>query len=210
MGVRRHRQVRVEPAYRHIGSVGHGESFGRTGIRAALTLPSCRAHGHQARRTLPSVTPEPSGRTTAAAPLYAERLGVPWWSWPPALLAAALLAAEVWMGSGGLRAWVPYAVLLPLTVALMIWLGRIRIVVTGTEFLVDDARLPVVVIADVIPLDADGKREVLGVGAHPLAFVVQRPWIGGAVQVLLDDPADPTPFWVVSTRHPVQLATALT
>ena len=54
-----------------------------------------------------------------------------------------------------------------------------------------------------------GKREVLGVGAHPLAFVVQRPWIGGAVQVLLDDPADPTPYWVVSTRHPVELATAL-
>jgi len=38
---------------------------------------------------------------------------------------------------------------------------------------------------------------------------VQRPWIGGAVQVLLDDPADPTPYWVVSTRHPVELAEAL-
>jgi hypothetical protein len=38
---------------------------------------------------------------------------------------------------------------------------------------------------------------------------VQRAWIGTAVQVLLDDPADPTPFWVVSTRHPVELATAL-
>jgi len=47
------------------------------------------------------------------------------------------------------------------------------------------------------------------VGSHPLAFVVQRPWIKGAVQVLLDDPADPTPFWVVSSRHPVDLATAL-
>jgi hypothetical protein len=29
------------------------------------------------------------------------------------------------------------------------------------------------------------------------------------VQVLLNDPADPTPFWVVSTRHPVELAEAL-
>jgi Protein of unknown function (DUF3093) len=156
-----------------------------------------------------SVTPAPSGRTTTAARLYSERLGVPWWSWPPALLVGVLLAAEIWMGSGGLRAWVPFVVVLPLTVALMVWLGRIRIAVTGTEFLVDDARLPVAVIADVIALDADGKREVLGVGAHPLAFVVQRPWIGGAVQVLLDDPADPTPFWVVSTRHPVELATVL-
>ena len=54
-------------------------------------------------------------------------------------------------------------------------------------------------------LDAQGRREVLGVGAHPLAFVVQRPWIGGAVQVLLDDPADPTPYWLISTRHPIEL-----
>src|SRR5215207_1845816 len=99
--------------------------------------------------------------------------------------------------------------MLPLTVAVMLWIGRIRIAVTPAEFLVDDAKLPVSVIADVVALDADGKREVLGVGAHPLAFVVQRPWIGGAVQVLLDDPADPTPFWVVSTRHPVELARAV-
>jgi hypothetical protein len=29
------------------------------------------------------------------------------------------------------------------------------------------------------------------------------------VQVVLDDPADPTPFWVVSTRRPVELAGVL-
>ena len=134
---------------------------------------------------------------------------MPWWSWPPALLVGAVLAAEIWMGAGGLRAWVPFAVVLPLTVALMLWLSRIRVAVTDTELRVDDARLPVDVITNVVALDADGKREVLGVGAHPLAFVVQRPWIGGAVQVLLDDPADPTPYWVISTRNPVELATVL-
>jgi hypothetical protein len=155
------------------------------------------------------VTPEPSGRTATSPGPYAERLGVPWWSWPPALLIGAVLAAEIWMGAAGLRAWVPFVVVLPLTVALMLWLSRIRVAVTATEFQVDDARLPLAVIANVVALDADGKREVLGVGAHPLAFVVQRPWIGGAVQVLLDDPADPTPYWVVSTRHPVELAVAL-
>ena len=99
--------------------------------------------------------------------------------------------------------------LLPVTAAGLWWLGRIRVAVTDGELLVDDARLPVRFVADVVALDAAGRREVLGVGADPLAFVVQRPWIGGAVQVVLDDPADPTPFWVVSTRHPVELAAAL-
>jgi hypothetical protein len=146
---------------------------------------------------------------TPPGPVYTERLTTPKWGWPLSFAGGGLLAAEVWMGAGGVRAWVPFAVMLPAVAVLMLWFGRIKVAVTDTEFLVDDARLPVSVIADVIALDAAGKREALGVGAHPMAFVVQRPWIGGAVQVLLDDPADPTPFWVVSTRHPVELATAL-
>lgn len=141
--------------------------------------------------------------------MYAERLRIPWYAWPAGLAVAGLLAAEIWMGGTGLRAWVPFAVLLPAALLVLWRTDRIRIVVTPGEFRVDDARLPLDVIADVVPLDADGKREVLGVGSHPLAFVIQRPWIKGAVQVLLDDPADPTPFWVISTRHPVKLATAL-
>ena len=134
---------------------------------------------------------------------------MPWWCWPAALVAGGVLAVELSLSTPDPPGWLLFAVVLPLTVAALLWVGRLRIAVTGSEFQVDDARLPAAVIADVVALDAAGKREVLGVGAHPLAFVVQRPWIGGAVQVLLDDSADPTPYWVVSTRHPVELAEAL-
>ncbi|MEU7590304.1 DUF3093 domain-containing protein [Micromonospora sp. NPDC049230] len=157
------------------------------------------------------MSPSPSADQppVAARTAYAERLDLPWWLWLAGLVAAALLAVEIWMGADGVRAWLPFAVLLPLAAAGMWWLGRIRVAVVDSELRVDDARLPVRFVADVIPLDVAGRREVLGVGADPLAFVVQRPWIGGAVQVVLDDPADPTPFWVVSTRHPVELAEAV-
>jgi hypothetical protein len=145
----------------------------------------------------------------ASAREHSERLTVPWWAWPTGLALAGLLAAELWMGATGVRSWLPFVVLLPAAVAALAWLGRIRIAVRDGELRVDDARLPVRYVADVVPLDAAGRREVLGVGSDPLAFVVQRPWVGGAVQVVLDDPADPTPFWVVSTRRPVELATAI-
>lgn len=141
--------------------------------------------------------------------MYAERLVLPWWLWAPALGLAALLAAEVHLGAGGVRAWLPYAVLLPLAAGGLWWAGRLPVAVRDGELRVDDARLPVGVIDRVVPLDAAGKREILGPAAHPLAFVVQRPWIAGAVQVVLDDPADPTPYWVVSTRHAQRLAAAL-
>jgi hypothetical protein len=153
------------------------------------------------------VTPQSPDRTTA--PAYAERLTVSWPMWLIAVVVVGILGVEILLGFPEVPAWVAFAVLVPLTAALLLRVGRIRVAVTGDEFRVDDARLPLAVISDVVALDPAGKREALGVGAHPLAFVIQRPWIGPAVQVLLDDPADPTPYWVISTRHPVELATAL-
>ncbi|MBV1851508.1 DUF3093 domain-containing protein [Catellatospora sp. NEAU-YM18] len=129
--------------------------------------------------------------------------------WPTAVLVTAILGAEIGLGAPGLRSWVPYAVLLPLAAAGLWRLGRIRVAVTDTELQVDDARLPLRVVSRTIPLDADTRRELLGPSADPLAFVVQRPWIAGAVQVVLDDPDDITPYWVISTRHPEALARAL-
>lgn len=154
------------------------------------------------------MTPETSARTTTT-PAYVERLRLTWWLWPVALIVVAILAVEALLGFPTVPTWVPFAVLVPLTAAWMVYLGRIRVAVADGEFQVDDARLPVRFVKDVVALDAEGKREALGVGAHPLAFVVQRPWVGPAVQVLLDDPDDPTPYWIVSTRRPVELATAL-
>jgi hypothetical protein len=129
--------------------------------------------------------------------------------WLLALVVDVILAVELLMGFSAIPLWLIFVVVIAVTLVLLFWVGRIRVTVTGEEFQVDDARLPVAVISDVIALDQRGRLEVLGVGAHPLAFVIQRPWIGPAVQVLLDDPADPTPYWVVSTREPVKLATAL-
>ncbi|WP_433791653.1 DUF3093 domain-containing protein [Actinoplanes sp. CA-252034] len=152
------------------------------------------------------MTPESPARTVAA---HQERLRLPWWAWPAALLAGAILATELMLGVPEVPVWLPYAVVVPLGLLVLLPLNRLLVEVTPDEFRVDDARLPVEFISAVVALDAAGKREALGVGSHPLAFVVQRAWIGPAVQVLLDDPADPTPFWVVSTRRPVELATTL-
>ncbi|OLB81618.1 MAG: hypothetical protein AUI14_02645 [Actinobacteria bacterium 13_2_20CM_2_71_6] len=147
---------------------------------------------------------------TSAGPAgYAERLVVPWWLWLLGLALAALAAAEVYLGAPGLATWVPYAILLPLT-ALGLWrAGRIRVAVREGELWVDDAHLPVRYVAEVGVLDAAGKRAALGPQADPLAFVVQRPWVKGAVLVVLDDPADPTPYWVVSARRPERVARAV-
>jgi hypothetical protein len=111
----------------------------------------------EARRTLPSVTPQSRERTTAPA-AYAERLGLSWWAWPIALVVDLILGFEVSLGFAGLPPWLPSAVLLPLTLVVLLRAGRIRVAVTADEFLVDDARLPVAVICDVVAPPASGKR----------------------------------------------------
>lgn len=144
-----------------------------------------------------------------ATKAYTERLTCPWWLWLPVAALATGLALEVGLGEPGVRTWLPVLIAL-LLVGAGVWaLGRIRITVTPTHLLVDDANLPLEAIADVIPLDASQKRFLMGEAADPLAFVIQRPWIGGAVQVVLDDPADPTPYWLISSRHPEELAAVL-
>jgi Protein of unknown function (DUF3093) len=85
----------------------------------------------------------------------------------------------------------------------------LRVRVTDDELVVDDARLPLRFVGEVVAVDPAGRRELLGPAGDPLAFLVLRPWIGTAVQVVLNDPDDPTPYWLISTRHPVRLAQTL-
>lgn len=134
---------------------------------------------------------------------------MPLWWWPPALALAALAAAEIHLGASGWRSWLPYAVALPVAVGSLWWAGRVRVWVDATELHVDDAHLPLSLIASAEPLAGGAKRLALGPHLDPLAFVVQRPWLGSVVKVGLADPADPTPYWLVSSRRPAQLAAAV-
>lgn len=150
-----------------------------------------------------------AGGAQDAAATYAERLYVTWYWWPLPLLAAGILAAEVHMGYAGVRAWLPYATLLPLTVLLLLRMSRTAIRVDRGELWAGEAHLPVQFVGDIEVISAKDKRRTLGRELDPAAFVLHRGWVGPLVRVHLTDPADPTPYWLVSTRHPIRLARAL-
>jgi len=159
--------------------------------------------------------PAPGSDTAPDGPAaYAERLVVPWWSWPPVLLMAGLLAAELHMGYPGVRSWLPYVLLFPLAVVLLVWLGRVRVEVAADgsgvrELRAGPAHLPVSQIGRVDVVTGEAKRQALGPRLDPEAFVLHRPWVGPVVRIEVIDPDDPTPYWVVSTRRPEELLAAL-
>lgn len=145
---------------------------------------------------------------------FAERLTAPWWSWLVVPAVAGAVAAEVatTMAVTG-TAVATLVALLALGFGWLAWLSRVRLVITpaGADSVlqIDDARLPIRHLTSAEPLSPDQVRAALGPSLHPYAFVVHRPWINRGLLIRLDDPDDPTPYVIVSTRHPDQLATAL-
>jgi len=81
--------------------------------------------------------------------------------------------------------------------------------VTGGELHAGDAHIPLTLLGEVRELEADELRAELGPRLDARAHLCMRGWIHRAVRVELVDPADPTPYWIVSTRRPDALAAAL-
>jgi hypothetical protein len=136
---------------------------------------------------------------------YRESLRTPLWWYLVGLLIAALLAAEFHISGLQLTDWLSFGILVPLSAVLVWSLGRGRLEISDGELRVRGAHIPVREITGVVGLDAQTLRRVVGREGDPAAYVSIRPWIGPGVQLWLDDPDDPTPYWVVSTRHPKQV-----
>lgn len=143
------------------------------------------------------------------SPVYAERLHAPlrWWAQSTMLLAtlwlAFVVATPAWV------AWTATGVLLALTYGLLAWWGSARVVVRDGELHAGRARIPLELLGEPRVLDVQQTRRVLGVEADARAYLLTRPWLKRAVQVPVLDPADPAPYWLLSTRHPAELARAL-
>lgn len=140
---------------------------------------------------------------------YSERLHVPlrWWVQATMFLATVWLAFTVatplWF------AWAATAVLLGIVFGLFAWVGATRIEVRDGVLYAGPAHIAVDLLGAAEPLDKDATRRVHGVEANARAFLHTRPYISRSVKVAVADPRDPTPYWLISTRHPRRLAAAL-
>lgn len=143
------------------------------------------------------------------ATAYDERLAVPlrWWvqgSMFVVSLWLALVVAVPW-----LLAWAVTAVAVGLLTLLLRGYGSPRVVVADGELRVGRARIEARHLGRAEALDAEETRRAAGVEADARAYLVLRPYLKRAVRVEITDPADPAPYWLVSTRHPDRLADAV-
>ncbi|HSE72537.1 MAG TPA: DUF3093 domain-containing protein [Nocardioidaceae bacterium] len=140
---------------------------------------------------------------------YDERLRVPlrWWVQATMFLASIWLAFVVALPAA--VAWGATAVLTLATVALFLGYGAVRVRVVAGELWAGRAHIPVTWLSSPEPLDAERTRLLAGRNADARAYHLLRPYVKRSLRVDVDDPADPAPYWLVSTRRPDALAEAL-
>ncbi|AQP46991.1 hypothetical protein BW730_05125 [Tessaracoccus aquimaris] len=140
---------------------------------------------------------------------YSERLHIPWWWMLIGLLFAGSLAVAV-LAYVHLQIGIAVSVLIMLAVLLtLVAYSRTRVTVDADGLTAGRYRLGHPYIAAATALDGEQARAALGPDADHRAFLFTRPFLSSLVRVDLDDPADPHPYWLVSTRHPERLADAL-
>jgi len=142
-------------------------------------------------------------------PVYDERLGVPlrWWALATMFLATLLLAFLV-----ATPVWVALLATLVLAAAValvFVGYGAARVSVRDGVLTAGRARIDVSHLGEAAALSPESTRLVAGREADARAYLLLRPYLRRAVRVDVVDPADPTPYWLVSSRHPDRLVAAL-
>jgi hypothetical protein len=138
---------------------------------------------------------------------YRERL----WPAPWVFIATALVIPA------SLLVFLPISTTAGIVCAIVLYAAIVvTLLVTTPSVDVDDAlftagraRLPRTAIASVTSFTGHEATAQRGTQLDARAWLLLRGWIPGVVKVQLDDPSDPTPYWLVSTRHPAELAAAL-
>lgn len=134
---------------------------------------------------------------------YFERLTVPWYWWLIAAGVAGLLCYEVTLATHWGAWMIGVFVVIVVVIAVLVWsMGRGSVAVRDGELWAGNAHLPLELISRAAAVPAEAKSAALGRQLDPAAFLYHKGWIKTMVVAVLDDPDDPTPYWMVSTRHP--------
>ena len=140
--------------------------------------------------------------------LYRERLRVPvlWWVLAVLFAFSLLLAFGFYLGP----VWGIGVALLSLLIAGSGFVtGAAVIEVDSAAIRVGRAVIEHEYVGSCRALDGPATRARSEVDADARAHLVLRPYVSTAVEIELDDPADPVPYWLVSSRRPEAFAAAV-
>lgn len=139
--------------------------------------------------------------------IYLERVTPAWFSFLPLLI----IYPTLWL------TWAPFSqmlgallgIFLTLTAAgLMVFTSRVTKVTGGTLY-VAKAQMPIEFVGAIEIVDPENAFSERGPKLDARAFLSIKSSLKGLVKIEITDPNDKTPYWLVSSRKPVDLKSAL-
>jgi Protein of unknown function (DUF3093) len=139
--------------------------------------------------------------------IYREKLWASAWLY----LAMALVIPA------SLLVFLPINVFAGIIVAALLYAGCVGILilasptiaVTDLALVAGRATLPLGLAGNVESFHEPEATRERGPTLDARAWLLIRGWIGPVVKVGINDPSDPTPYWLLSSRHPEKLAAAI-
>lgn len=167
----------------------------------------------QANSEVNSPAPEAGADAGAPTVLYRERQWVPIRFW---LMAAfVVFITTVSIGLNRPATWTVATAIICSIIAIWVLLSWSTTVVQveqdpdGTRWLnVKIAQLPNDVVSRSLAVPKSARRAAMGPQLDPAAFLVTHSWVDEMVMFVLDDPEDPTPYWLISSKNPEELIKA--
>ncbi|MCB1273336.1 MAG: DUF3093 domain-containing protein [Leucobacter sp.] len=83
------------------------------------------------------------------------------------------------------------------------------ITVQGGVLTAGRARIPVAQLGETVSLDPVTLRAAIGPDLDARSYLLVRGYIHTGVRIAVADPADPAPYWIITTRKPLALIAAL-
>lgn len=140
---------------------------------------------------------------------YRERLTAPL-SWWVMVVAFGLVWGWLMLVATNRPIAIGATVVATVVAGALVWSYGSVVIAAGPDGLrVGSAHLPHAHVGNVAVLDPRDFRAELGPQADARAWLRTRPYIDAGVRVEVADPSDPTPYWLVSSRHPEAVAAAL-
>ena len=140
-------------------------------------------------------------------PVYREKLWPTPWIYIVSLLlvpSSILVLAPVSMPAG-----IVTGIVLYLAVVGALSLTAPVVEVRDGRLRAGRAEIELTLTGEAVAAEDAAARAERGTGLDARAFLVIRGWVQPVVRIPIVDPADPTPYWLVSSRRPKQLAAAI-
>ncbi|MDO9485100.1 MAG: DUF3093 domain-containing protein [Actinomycetota bacterium] len=140
--------------------------------------------------------------------VYRERLLPKWWVFVFITSLIAMLSIAYGAAISALVGWLMFLGITALT-SLAMFFGS-PVIAVSDVLEVAHARLPLQYVDAVQVLSSEQTRDARSRRVDARNFVLVKSWAASqSVLVTLNDPNDPHPAWLISSRHPAELMSAI-